>query len=156
MTPERNARERRLLAAAQLLIGSDDPAVGDLLPAVDACADGPARDLVLGQLAWQAGDVGEAAYRLQRASGSSDDRVAVEALARLAAQMVTLSRGQAAIDAATEAIDRGIDDERLERQTWALLVLGVAATTTAQSPASNSCSNACPGRRSSSRLSTRR
>ncbi|TYB48943.1 helix-turn-helix transcriptional regulator [Actinomadura chibensis] len=125
LTPERAARERRLLAAARLAADAADPALDDLVPAVAACADGPARDLVLGTAAWRAGDSGEAIDRLRRAATGAD--VAVEALVRLADAFVVLGHGQAAVDAASDALDRGPSDERTRLRAWASRALGVAS-----------------------------
>jgi DNA-binding NarL/FixJ family response regulator len=126
LSPGRADRERRLLVAAHLLVATDDPTLVELLSAVEDCEDSPARDLVLGQRAWQAGDVGEAAFRLERAAASDDPAVATEALVRLANQLVTLGRGPEAVDAVTRALAHPIDDPALERQAWAMLALGVA------------------------------
>lgn len=120
------ARERRLLGAAILLGADDDAALDDYRQPVEACADSPARDLVLGHLAWRAGDFGEATHRLERAAAATDDDVAVPALIRLAAQQSVFARGAAVVEAATAAIDRGITDELTERRAWALRALGVA------------------------------
>ncbi|MFC4054188.1 LuxR C-terminal-related transcriptional regulator [Actinomadura syzygii] len=125
LTPERAARERRLLGAARLAVDAADPALDELVPAVAACADGPERDLVLGTAAWRAGDSGEAIHRLRRAASGAD--VAVEALVRLADVFVVLGHGQAAIDAAAEALDREPSDERTRLAAWASRALGVAS-----------------------------
>ncbi|HEY3833381.1 MAG TPA: AAA family ATPase [Acidimicrobiia bacterium] len=118
-------RERRLIQAAHLLLLAGDPSVADLAADIELCSDTPARDLVAGQLAWQKGDTAESASRLRRAATSSDDSIAVEALVRLAQQMVLLVRPDEAINAVTAAIDLGITDPSLERQAWAMLAMGV-------------------------------
>ena len=127
LTPERAARERRLLAAARLVVDADGPTLSELIPAVAACADSPARDLVLGEAAWQAGDSGETTYLLQRAATADDDAVAVEALVRLADVFVVLGHGQAAIDVADDALARVPSDERVRLRAWASRAFGVAS-----------------------------
>ena len=127
LTPERAARERRLLAAARLVVDADGPTLSELIPAVAACADSPARNLVLGEAAWQAGDSGETTYLLQRAATVDDDAVAVEALVRLADVFVVLGHGQAAIDVADDALARVPSDERVRLRAWVRRAFGVAS-----------------------------
>ncbi len=126
LSGDRGDHERRLLAAAHLLLVADDvAALAQLRPEIDACEVSAHKDLVLGQLAWQAGDVGEAERRLLAASRSTDTTLAVEALARLSGQYTIQARGPEAIEVATRALTMGITDPRLERQVWANRAVGL-------------------------------
>jgi DNA-binding CsgD family transcriptional regulator len=126
VSPALDERQRRLMSGARLLVRTEDTVLDELVPAIESCADGPGKDLVLGVVAWQTGRPDESLLRLRRAADSDDGEVGIEALIQLASQFVVLLRGQEAIDAATEAIGRGIADADLERQAWAMSALGRA------------------------------
>ena len=125
--------ERRMLRAARLLLEDGQTArAAELRGRVEGCGEGPLRNLVLGQLAWEEGASVLAESWLVEASKAAagsepDGEVAAAALGRLGILYYTQNRGQEAIDAATRLLALGNLPGELERSGWIALVSGTAA-----------------------------
>jgi DNA-binding CsgD family transcriptional regulator len=147
---ERETAESHLLRAALILVGDGQlGSAGALRERVEACRNSPRRDLVLGLLAWEHGDVaaGEACLK---AAGSYDglrgavepagvlgdrhlvaaraDRdAAVAALAHLGRLWGSQGRPEQAIEAGRTVLSARPTSLEIEQVAWQALVLGEAA-----------------------------
>ncbi|GAA1873757.1 hypothetical protein GCM10009836_63470 [Pseudonocardia ailaonensis] len=143
--------EELLLRAVVLLIGAGrHRQAAEHRPEVEACADGPHRELVLGLLDWHAGEPGAAEPHLRRAAAldhsdtpdspadargpraplgdargahASTSRIAAEAAVRLAVLLYTGGRGEEAIAVASRALELDLTPEA-EREAWTALAVG--------------------------------
>jgi DNA-binding CsgD family transcriptional regulator len=128
----RDRAEHRLLEAVRLLLADGQTARASVLgDQVEACREGPLRSLVLGTLAWEAGDAATAEQWLLRVGtladhDGSDDDVAAAALARLGILCCFQVRGQDAIEAGSGALALGPTDPEVERDAWIALASGEA------------------------------
>jgi tetratricopeptide (TPR) repeat protein len=120
LSSSRPVAERRLLAAARLLLAARrNSQVEPLRARIEACAAQPVRSLVLGALAYEAGDLAAAEPWLREAAAwptqpsaddngdgdtGSGDGVAADAQARLAVILLGQMRAAAAADAAARAL----------------------------------------------------
>jgi len=124
--------ERRLLRAARLLLEDGQTArAAELRGRVEGCREGPLRNLVLGQLAWQEAASAPAESWLIEASkpagGSAPDgEVAAAALGHLGTLYYTQGRGEEAIGAATRLLALSNLPGELERSGWIALAAGTA------------------------------
>ncbi|WP_132426516.1 LuxR C-terminal-related transcriptional regulator [Pseudonocardia endophytica] len=118
--------ERLLLDAVALLVaaGRHRQAAAHR-PAVESCADGPHRDLVLGMLDWEAGDAGPAEAALSRAAApGGPPGIVTAATVRLAVLLYTAGRGDEAVATAVRALAMpGLTTED-EREAWIALAVG--------------------------------
>lgn len=104
LSSSRAAAERRLLDAARLLLAARQSSRAEPLRAqIEACAAQPVRSLVLGALAYEAGDLATADPWLREAAAGPDP-VAADALARLAVILLGQGRAAEAADAAARAL----------------------------------------------------
>jgi DNA-binding CsgD family transcriptional regulator/tetratricopeptide (TPR) repeat protein len=120
LSSSRSVGERRLLAAARLLLAARRSSqVEPLRAQIEACAVQPVRSLVLGALAYEAGDLAGAEPWLREAAAwptqpsadhdgdgdtGSGDGVAADAQARLAVILLGQIRAADAADAAARAL----------------------------------------------------
>jgi len=120
LSSSRPVAERRLLAAARLLLAARrNSQVEPLRAQIEACAAQPVRSLVLGALAYEAGDLAAAEPWLREAAAwptqpsaddngdgdtGSGDGVAADAQARLAVILLGQMRAADAADAAARAL----------------------------------------------------
>jgi DNA-binding CsgD family transcriptional regulator len=125
LTTDRASVDRRLLRAAQLLLGAGDfTTLNGMREQLDACASGPLRALVLGQLAWHEGDPDVAERLLSEAARADDPELATHALVELTTAYNAQSRGQAAVDAAVRALALGCRPS-LEQAAWSARAVGI-------------------------------
>lgn len=140
LSSSRPVAERRLLDAARLLLAARrNSQVEPLRAQIEACAAQPVRSLVLGALAYEAGDLAAAEPWLREAAAwptqpsadhdgdgdtGSGDGVAADAQARLAVILLGQMRAAAAADAAARALASPIMPPATE--AWASFALAFA------------------------------
>jgi DNA-binding CsgD family transcriptional regulator/tetratricopeptide (TPR) repeat protein len=118
---------RRLLTAAEHHLGAGQIAfVRRLQPRLEAAFAVAGRDLILGWLAWHAGDYPRAERWLRAAASTDDHVIRGRALVLLAGVYAFQSRGHDAMAAGREALAIGADlPERDERRAWLMIVRGM-------------------------------
>jgi len=127
LSSSRPVAERRLLDAARLLLSARrNSRVEPLRTQIEACAAQPLRSLVLGALAYEAGDMAAAEPLLREAAGDRDGAddtgsVAADAWARLAVILLGQMRAAEAADAAARALASSAMPPASE--AWASLAL---------------------------------
>ena len=125
LATDRASVDRRLLRAAQLLLDAGDfTTLNSMRVQLDACAPGPLRSLVVGQLAWHDGDGDVAERHLAEAKRAANPELATLALLELAAHYNAQSRGPDAVDAATRALALGCRPS-LEQAAWSARAIGI-------------------------------
>jgi len=123
--PVRQQAERCLLDGVRLLL--DDGQLvraGELRRLVEACADSPRRDLVLGTLEAEAGHGKAAGARLRRAADDGPRDVAGASLAKLGHLYVALGRGREAVEVATRLLALPDVPPEEEQGAWVDAALG--------------------------------
>jgi DNA-binding CsgD family transcriptional regulator len=137
LTSSRPLAERRLLGAARLMLSARGSSrVEPLRGQIEACAVQPLRSLVLGALAYEAGDAA-AAERLLREATAEPERVApdgavdmatgpvvADAFARLAVLYLIQQRASESVDAAARALASSVPPSAIDG--WASFALGFA------------------------------
>jgi DNA-binding CsgD family transcriptional regulator len=121
--------ERRLLQAVRALLdGGQTTRAAGLRDQLEACADSSTRNLLLGELDWELGDVASAESRLRQAAidatAIADWGCAGWAWAQLAEVYATQGRAQDTIEAANQALALTESGPRVERLAWIGLAMG--------------------------------
>lgn len=128
LTAQIERSERCLIEAARLFLRDGQTRrAAALADQIGSCSDLPARDLVLGTLAWEQGEADPAIRWLTRAGeaeGPADIRA--EALALLGDVCTSQIRGREAVAAAEEALRLAPTDPVAEHTAWTALSFGRA------------------------------
>jgi DNA-binding NarL/FixJ family response regulator len=128
LTAKMESNEGWLIEAAGLFLRvGQTRRVAAMQDRITSCRERPARDLVLGTLAWDQGEADQAVGWLSRVGetdGPAD--VKAEALALLGVVYTTLMRGQEAVAAAEAALNLQPRDPVAEQTAWTALTLGRA------------------------------
>lgn len=117
---------RRLLAAGRgHLAAGDVHGLLQLQTRLDACPPSAERDLLLGWVEWQRGDLERAERLLRAAAADADSRGAAAALAQLGSLYAFQSRGEESIAAGRAALALGSLDAHDEEVAWRVVCSGV-------------------------------
>ena len=128
LTAQIEHSERWLIEAARLFLREGQTRrVAAMADRIESCHEHPARNLVLGTLAWEQGEADQAIKwlsRAGRADGPAD--VKAEALALLGDVYASQIQGQEAVAAAEAALSLNPSDPVAEQTAWTALTFGRA------------------------------